>query len=429
MTPEMVETLYRVSLLYAPEPETIYRQIVEAVAQTYGGTMAMMNLVEGNCLRFRTVVNVHPAFAQITTLEMQATLCQFALRSMRPLLIQNAQTHPDFCNHPVVDLRLRRYLGVPISNSGGETVGTLCFLDDRVEEILGEEDIRFLSLLAMRVSSELERERMIEARIAEQRAYAEQLKATAEEKRQFMAMVLHDLRHPLTTMRTALYLLRLETDAAQRSAHLDALEKRACALGTLLDELVMYDQIEAGRPSLHLSEVDPAALIPSCIEEVVGLMCEQTVPVYCEIAPDLGTLYFDAGKLKHILLNLIANALKFTLEGQVTVRAFREDVDHWRLEVEDTGVGMTAMEQQRAFEAYFSGANAGGGAGLGLAITQRLCKALQGQVTLRSAPGEGACFRLRFPCRLEPDQANATPERPSEEARSLPTSARQESIL
>src|SRR5262249_18009571 len=159
------------------------------------------------------------AFNNVTSLNLQRTLCQFALRSMSPLLVQNAREHPDFCRHIVVRLKLRRYLGVPISSSTCNMVGALCFLDERTEEKLGEDDIKFVPLLAMRVRAELERERMIEARIAEQRAHTQRLEAlnrrlqeTAEEKRRFVSMVIHDLRHPLTTLRTSLYLLRIEPD-------------------------------------------------------------------------------------------------------------------------------------------------------------------------------------------------------------------------
>src|SRR5579871_491900 len=370
MTPQMMETLYRISLLHAPEPETIFQHIVETVAEMYGDTMAMVNLVEGDCLRFRTVVNVHPVFEGSSTLKIERSLCQFSMRDTRPLLIQNAMEHPDFRRHIVVRLKLRRYLGVPICNSEGQAVGTLCFLDDRIEDILGEEDIRFLSLLAMRVSAELERERMIESRIAAQRAYTEHLEETAREKRQFVSMVIHDLRHPLTTMRTLLYLLRTEPDRKQRRAYLDTLENRTCALGTLLEELVLYDQIEAGRPMLKIEETDLNALIRATVEEVAGLADMQAAPISCELAPDLGIATLDGGKLRHILLNLVSNALKFTPEGSVAVRAGRQNADTWWLEVEDTGIGMTLLEQERAFEEYFSGAK-GERSGMGLGLDRK----------------------------------------------------------
>jgi signal transduction histidine kinase len=419
MTPQMIETLYRLSLAYAPEPETIFQQIVEAIAEMYGNTMAMVNLVEGDCIRFRTVVNAHPIFAQQARLRLDATLCQFSLRSVQPLLVQNAREHPDLRRHPVVRLKLRRYLGVPISDTSGGVVGTLCFLDDRIDEILGEEDIQFLSLLAMRVSAELERERMIEARLATERAHAErlaalnrQLEQTAEEKRRFVSMVIHDLRHPLTTLRTSLYLLREETDPQYRQSHLEALENRTRALGTLLDELVLYDQIEAGRSLLKVEGLDPITLIRDCVAEVAGLEGETTVPIICDFGPDLGVVQIDRGKFRHILLNLLGNALKFTFEGRIIVRAATVDEHCWRLDVEDSGIGMTSAEQRRAYEEYFSGGTgAGAGVGLGLAIAYRLCTDLNAQIKMNSEPGQGTLFSVLFPRCIEARPAAAESDR------------------
>src|SRR5205085_8240832 len=135
-----------------------------------------------------------------------------------------------------------------------------------------------------------------------------------------------------------------------------------------------------------------------CVEEVVGWNDDEAVVVVCEIAPDLGTIYSDPTKLKHILLNLLANALKCTRQGRIVLRARGENSEQWRLEVEDTGIGMTTGQRQRIFDEYFSGTE--GGAGLGLAIAQRLWTVLQAEVTLDSAPGEGTCFHLLFPRKL-----------------------------
>ena len=75
-----------------------------------------------------------------------------------------------------------------------------------------------------------------------------------------------------------------------------------------------------------------------------------------------------------------------------------ESADQWRLEVEDSGIGMTSSEQQRAFEEYFSGGvDSGGGVGLGLAIAHRLCTTLSAQIRIQSAPGQGTLFSVVFP--------------------------------
>ncbi|MDX1932886.1 MAG: GAF domain-containing sensor histidine kinase [Capsulimonadales bacterium] len=404
MSPRMVETLYSISLLFSPEPETVFRRIAEVVSEMYGNTMAMINLMEGDCLRFRTVVNRHPAFKPEGRLPKRYSLCQFSIGAIRPLLIQNATEHPDFCNHVVVRMKLRRYLGVPICRSDGSSIGTLCFLDDRVDDVLGDDDIQFLSFLAMRVSVELERERLIEERIAEQRAYAERLQATAQEKRRFVSMVIHDLRHPLAALQAGLYLLKIETDSDHRDAHLRTLEGRVRALGVLLDELVLYDQVEAGRRLLHIEPISLGPLVEDCIAQVTGMTGDDRVPVRVEIAPEVGSVETDARKLKHILMNLLTNALKFTACGRVIIRVCDHDDENWRLEVEDTGIGMTEAQQRKVFDEYVSGAE--GGIGLGLTIAHRLWTELRATVTLTSEPGQGTRFRLVFP-RSWPASADA----------------------
>jgi signal transduction histidine kinase len=207
-------------------------------------------------------------------------------------------------------------------------------------------------------------------------------------------------------MRTLLHLLSRERNKQQRLMDLKTLDNRTRALNTLLDELVLYDQIETGRSLLKIEAIDLGAFLPACVEEVAGHHEAQAVPVRCEIAPELGIVYLDQRKLKHILLNLISNALKFTQEGHITVRARPENALQWRLEVEDTGMGMTSAVRERAFEEYFSESNREqGGVGLGLAIAHRLSMALEAKVTLRSVPGQGTHFQLVFPrCLTSPEE-------------------------
>ncbi len=338
----------------------------------------------------------------------------FALRIVHPILIQDALQNPDHCTNAAVDIGLRRYLGVPIHNPNGQPIGTLCFLDGRIEEPLGEEDIHFLSLLAMRVSVELERERMVQARLEEQKRMVERLEATAKEKHRFVMMVIHDLRHPLTALRTILYLLRDESDPEQRAACVSALENRVDALSHLLNALQQYHEIEAGHTVLHLEDVNLAQLIEDCVQSFAPAFVSDSVAFERDIAPDLGVSHTDRDKLNHILLNLLSNALKFTPRGTVRVRARCEGTDRWLLEVEDTGIGMSEDIREQVFEEFYRAPDdrvtQTPGSGLGLNIVRRLSSALQAKLEMESAPGVGTRFRLLFPRHLEAaegDTANA----------------------
>ncbi len=418
MTPGMLEALIHTSLFYSADPEQVCSRVVEAVAAYYGSIsnsasqpgrppMVMLNLLEGSCVRARTVANRHRFFMRGNQLDLQHTLCKFALSSGKPLLIQNAAEHPDFRNHPVVRLKLRRYLGVPLWSTEGEAIGTLCLMDDRVEDLLGDDDVQFFSLLAMRVSNELEREKSIVARLTEQQRYAHRLEKTAEEKRNFVAMVIHDLRQPLTAMLTELYLVQRSSDAGAISTHLNAIDERANMLARLLDELMLYDQVEAGKSHFSVEAINIGSFLKECVAAAASPMANTEVDLILEHDPVLPPVITDATKLRHVVMNLLGNAIKYTQVGSITVRSKRTEANSWVLEVIDTGIGITDAEIPYACEPYYTGGGTASGAGLGLAIAQRLCTALHGVLSISSQAGSGASFRVELPIIMLEDGTGA----------------------
>ena len=415
MTPRMQEILYEISVLNDPDPNIIFERIAQAIGGYYAGAMAMVNLSVEGCLQFRAMVNPHRIIRRLSTNSVQGTFCFLTLQSIGPMLIQDAAQRADLAGHPALHFKLTRYLGVPVINPQGLPLGTLCFLDGRSDDPLGDSDIQFMSLLAMRVSAEVERERTAMARVEEHRLAAErtgslvaQLRASAEEKRRFVSMVIHDLRHPLATMQTVLYLLRAEDNPAERDLYLDTMENRTRALTGLLDGLTQYHQIEAGRIPLQLRALELSPHLHQCVKNFTPDLTECAVQCHCEIAPDLGTVMMDGDKLTHIVLNLLSNALKFTPEGRIRVRAYPAPPCSWTLEVEDTGIGIRPGDQEKIFEEFYRSPSAGhsirAGSGLGLAIVKRLCDALQGRVEMKSTYGHGTLFRITFPREIEQNQ-------------------------
>ena len=425
MNPEMQRALFEISTLHSVDPAVVFRRVVELLAELYPGTMAMINLIDGDQIGYRDVVNPHPVFQGRTSVHLCSTYCQFTTAAMRPLLIQDAARDPRFTGHPAVQLGLTRYLAVPICDPQGSALGTLCILDGHNQEMLTEGDVRFLSLLAMRVSAELERERAIEERIAQERvlgdrlvALNEQLVEASEARRRFVAAVIHDLRQPIAALRTTLYVLGNESDTDERRVCQTMLDERLVALGTLVDELMQFAEIEAQGVPSQLEEVNVEPMLTECIRDLLPEGACREVRIILDCAPDLGAVRTDSQKLRRVLRNLIANAIKFTartdphhaqapaeITGTVKIRARVEGAD-WTLEVEDDGVGMAETVRERVFEDYYRGPEAHAsetrsgssrGRGLGLAIVRRFCADLQGEVAVRSEPGRGTCFTLRFP--------------------------------
>jgi signal transduction histidine kinase len=121
------------------------------------------------------------------------------------------------------------------------------------------------------------------------------------------------------------------------------------------------------------------------------------------VPPDIGEVVSDATRLRQVLLNLLSNAAKFTKQGVITLAARREQspgkTEQLVFDVQDTGIGLTAEQQDKLFQAFVqadtSTTREYGGTGLGLVISRRLCQLLGGDVTVTSTPGKGSCFTAR----------------------------------
>jgi len=341
-----------------------------------------------------------------------------------PVLIQNAAKDPRYHGHPAVRWGFTRYLGVPIRNPEGDAIGTVCFLDNRSSSLLGPEDVEFLSILAMRVSAELERERLTDARLEEaQQAHADlavlnaQLTDAAEEKRRFVATVIHDLRQPLATLRTLTYVLRMEEDEQERAECLELLDERATAISAMVDELLEYVQIEAGRIPWRAEPVALADVLAACLEQMAPEAEARGVRLLLETSADLGESRTDRARLCHVVGNLVSNAVKFTAcgagkgapahgKGVVRLQASSSGSDAWTLVVEDNGVGMSDAVVERIFEEFYqaptartseAGTGYPQGRGLGLAIVRHLCTLMGASIAVKSRPGAGTRFTLTLP--------------------------------
>jgi signal transduction histidine kinase len=224
-----------------------------------------------------------------------------------------------------------------------------------------------------------------------------------ESKANFLATMSHELRTPLTAIIGYDELLADgitgKVDDAQRQ-QLARIKANARQLLALIEEILLYARVEAGRESVHLEEVRAKELVDDTIMTVAPMAQTKHLSVTSEaIAPTL-TLTTDSRKLRQMLINLIGNAVKFTEQGRVTVRAFARGTDVV-FEVQDTGIGIAPEHLEHVFEEFWqveqTKKRKAGGSGLGLSTTRRLAKLLGGEVTLESQLHVGSTFRLVLP--------------------------------
>ncbi|HVT76865.1 MAG TPA: ATP-binding protein [Acidimicrobiales bacterium] len=224
---------------------------------------------------------------------------------------------------------------------------------------------------------------------------------------EFVATASHEIRTPMNgVLGLASLLMTTDLDATQRS-YASGIQAAAEALLRVVNDILDFAKLEAGKLELERGDFDPTATI----EAVTGLIAvtarAKGLAVVCDIAPDVPTnLRGDAGRLRQVLLNLLANAVKFTDAGTLSVRVARvptvrpDGRTTIRIAVEDTGVGIVG-DPTRLFEPFSQAspttARNYGGTGLGLAICARLVGAMDGTIAVSSHPGVGSIFSIDVP--------------------------------
>lgn len=265
----------------------------------------------------------------------------------------------------------------------------------------------FLGLVAQQLSAAIGNAEAYEL----QQRRAEELARLDRAKTQFFSNISHEFRTPLTLMmgplRDALGHVQLPPAARGR---LQMVERNVLRLSRLVNALLEFSRIEAGRVSSVFRPTDLASLTGELASSFRSAMESAGLVYRVACAPLPQPVYVDREHWERILLNLLSNALKYTLQGEVGV-SVRAEGDEAVVEVRDSGIGIAAEEIPRLFERFhrIEGAQARTheGSGIGLALVQELMRLHQGRIDVDSEPGRGTRFTLRLPfghAHLPPEQ-------------------------
>lgn len=220
-------------------------------------------------------------------------------------------------------------------------------------------------------------------------------------KSHFLGMISHELRTPLSTLDMNLQLMLRDGTAMDTAVatRVYRMRKASREMSTLIEGLLEYARVHSGRLQVVTETVDLHALVHEVIEDQRPFAPEQ-IALAAETGAGPETIESDPRLLRILIANLLSNALKFTREGRVTLRALRQD-ERVAIEVEDTGVGIPAQEFGRIFEPFEQleplARKSIPGVGLGLALAKQIAEALGGEITVASAVGRGSTFRVALP--------------------------------
>lgn len=290
-----------------------------------------------------------------------------------------------------MELGVTSALIVPLT-ARGQTLGAVTFLFASSHRRHGPADLALARELAARVAISADNARL----------YREAQKAN-QAKSDFLAAMSHELRTPLTAVIGYTEILQDEIVGSLAPIQKEQLSRiRASSehLLVLVEEILAFARLEAGSDHLSLEPIRVQVPVDQAVTLVATQARVRQLSVVVDVPDDTPPFLADAAKVRQILVNLMANAVKFTQEGEVGVRV-RATAEWMTFTVWDTGIGISAEHLNQIFDPFWQvdqkATRAYGGSGLGLAVVRRLARLMGGDVTVNSEPGQGSRFTVRLP--------------------------------
>jgi PAS domain S-box-containing protein len=413
---------------HASQMETLY-----TVAQEVGGTLALDEVLQRALNRVVLASGFELAFIHFWNADSErkvsgagggSTSSQDAMEVLHkigelfekritackePWLVENAETVPELKAVYAVG-GMSGVAVLPLS-ANEQFRGTLTLMSPRVHAFIPEES-QFLPALAQQIGLALANASLFEATVRMNEHLQEEIEVrrrTEKTLADFTAMVVHDLRSPLSNLVSIVESMRTELFGPlteQQAKWLRKMETNCINLIDHISDFLDFSKIEAGHVELVKKPINLGSLIYENLIEHSIQADKRNIRLNMEVENDLPTVSIDARRLNQVLVNLLSNALKFTPEGgQVEVGARRANTTDVVVWVKDTGVGIPTQEVGEIFEAYrqlSSGKNSHhAGTGLGLAICKKIVEAHGGRIWVNSEENKGTIFSFSLP--LDPN--------------------------
>ena len=332
----------------------------------------------------------------------EPSLAATVFRTKTPLVSNDAPNDAWVNRHMQELLGIESLLAVPLT-TGPKPIGVLKAMNAR-KGYFSEDDIRFAMLLGGQVGA------LVESSMGRQRErqLVQKLREADRTKSEFVSMLAHELKGPMTTILGFSETLKQQWDKvpdAKKVSILDIIAKETGRLSRLVNDLLDVSRMEAGTLRYDLSPIPLAGLIDSIITVHTSLSAQHLV--VNDIPADLPAVLGDNDRLRQVFINLLTNAIRYSPEGTAVRVSARQVPDEGMVEVSvvDEGIGITEQDQDRIFSKFSMLPKPGWvkkGTGLGLFITKGIVEAHGGRIWVESEQGKGSTFAFTLKVSEDP---------------------------
>ncbi len=379
----------------------ILQTIVDNAVRLSHAVAGHIHLLEGDRLPVIAACNMRPEVTEYLRREPprvdRGSVTGRAVLEGRAVVVLDATVDPEYRVTPPGGTEGRAYLGVPMLREG-IAIGAI-LLSKANTEPFPDALIQLVETFADQAVIAIENARLLK----ELEQTNAELAVASQHKSEFLANMSHELRTPLNAVISFSEMLQEDAEDAGHEQYIPDLEEINSAgkhLLELINDILDLSKIEAGRMDLLPETFSVDDLIHEVQSLATPLVQKNANQFVLDLPEQIGEMHSDRTRIKQSVLNLLSNAAKFTEKGLVTWRV-RKDGGFISFAVSDTGIGMTAEQMAKLFQA-FSQADASttrryGGTGLGLAITRQFAQLMGGDVTVESEPGKGSTFTMTLP--------------------------------
>jgi signal transduction histidine kinase len=387
-----LEALRNSNLMDSP-PEERYDRLTRLAARALRCPVALLSLVDNHRQFFKSCVGLPEPFATGRQTPLSGSICQYAVSTGKPLIIDDARTHPLVAdNKAITELGVIAYAGIPVLGADGATLGSFCVIDTEPRQWQADE-IAMLSDLAASVMTEISLTQAKEAAESANRA-----------KDRFLAVLSHELRTPLSPALMLAEEIEHNRDVGEEVRQSAATIRRNIEMQTsLIDDLLDVTRIENGKLALRRESVDLHAVIAESIRQLRPDAEAKRITLHLRLRAMRTALMGDPWRLQQVVMNLLKNSIKFTpAGGKILIGTTNVAADRVAVAVSDTGLGIAPPLLAELFEPFQQGGRQMtrqfGGLGLGLAICRGIVESHGGTIRAASdGKGRGATITFELP--------------------------------